>query len=144
MQPLHPPGAMGLPLEPTVSRIGEARWPYSYAWRTLKNAGARLVLASDWPVSALNPLISIQSAVTRGLWKPGLPDQRLTLEEAIAGYTREGAYAEFREDRKGRLKDGMLADLVVLGADIERHDQDGIKDIPVRLTICDGTITHEA
>jgi predicted amidohydrolase YtcJ len=144
MQPLHPPGAMGLPLEPTVSRIGEARWPYSYAWRTLKNAGARLVLASDWPVSALNPLISIQSALTRGLWKPGLPDQRLTLEEAIAGYTREGAYAEFREDRKGRLKDGMLADLVVLGADIERHDQDGIKDIPVRLTICDGTITHEA
>jgi predicted amidohydrolase YtcJ len=142
MQPLHPPGSMGLPLEPTVSRIGEARWPYSYAWRTLKNAGARLVLASDWPVSALNPLISIQSAVTRGVWKAGLPEQKLTLYEAIAGYTRDGAYAEFREDRKGMLKPGMLADVIVLGADIERHDPEGIKDIPVRMTICDGKITH--
>jgi predicted amidohydrolase YtcJ len=144
MQPLHPPGSMGLPLEPTVSRIGEARWPYSYAWRTLKNAGARLVLASDWPVSALNPLISIQSAVTRGVWKRGLPEQKLTLEEAIAGYTRDGAYAEFRDDRKGMLKAGMLADIVVLGEDIERHDPEKIKDIPVRATICDGKVTHEA
>jgi len=141
MQPLHPPGSMGLPLEPTVSRIGEARWPYSYAWRTLKIAGARLVLASDWPVSALNPLISIQSAVTRGVWKKGLPEQRLTLHEAIAGYTRDGAYAEFREDRKGMLKAGMLADTVVLGADIESHDPEAIKEIPVRTTICDGKVT---
>jgi predicted amidohydrolase YtcJ len=141
MQPLHPPGSMGLPLEPTVSRIGEARWPYSYAWRTLKTAGARLVLASDWPVSALNPLISIQSAVTRGVWKKGLPEQRLTLHEAIAGYTRDGAYAEFREDRKGMLKAGMLADTVVLGADIESHDPEAIKEIPVRTTICDGKVT---
>jgi predicted amidohydrolase YtcJ len=143
MQPLHPPGSMGLPLEPTISRIGEARWPYSYAWRTLKTAGAKLVLASDWPVSALNPLLSIQSAVTRGVWKEGLPDQKLTLMEAISGYTRDGAYAEFREDRKGILKAGMLADVVVLGADLERHDPEGIKDIPVRMTICDGKITHQ-
>jgi predicted amidohydrolase YtcJ len=144
MQPLHPPGQMGLPLEPTVTRIGEARWRYSYAWRTLKEAGARLVLASDWPVSALNPLISIQAALTRKPWKEGLPDQKLTLDEAIAGYTRDGAFAEFREQRKGQLKPGMLADLVVLGGDIERQDPEGIKDMDVRLTVCDGKITHEA
>ena len=143
MQPLHPPGQMGLPLEPTLSRIGEHRWPYAYAWRTLLSAGARMVLASDWPVSALNPLISIQSAVTRGVWRPGLPDQRLSLLEAIAGYTRRGAYAEFCEDKKGMLKPGMLADIVVLGADIEAHDPAAIKDIPVRYTICDGKITYE-
>ena len=143
MQPLHPPGQMGLPLEPTLSRIGEHRWPYAYAWRTLLSAGARMVLASDWPVSALNPLISIQSAVTRGVWRPGLPDQRLSLLEAITGYTRGGAYAEFCEDKKGMLKPGMLADIVVLGADIEAHDPAAIKDIPVRYTICDGKITYE-
>ncbi len=143
MQPLHPPGQMGLPLEPTLSRIGERRWPYAYAWRTLLSAGARMVLASDWPVSALNPLISIQSAVTRGVWRPGLPDQRLSLPEAIAGYTRGGAHAEFCEDKKGMLKPGMLADIVVLGADIEAHDPAAIKDIPVRYTICDGKITYE-
>jgi predicted amidohydrolase YtcJ len=142
MQPLHPPGQMGLPLEPTISRIGESRWPYSYAWRTLKDAGARLVLASDWPVSALNPLISIQSAVTRGVWKRGLPNQKLTLNEALSGYTRDGAFAEFREYSKGMLKRGMLADVVVLGADIETHDPEKIREIPVRATICDGRITH--
>jgi predicted amidohydrolase YtcJ len=141
MQPLHPPGQMGLPLEPTLSRIGKDRWPYADAWRTLKSAGARMVLASDWPVSALNLLISIQSAVTRGVWRPGLPDQKLSLLEAITGYTRDGAYAEFCEDRKGMLKPGMLADIVVLGADIEAHDPGAIKDIPIRCTICDGKIT---
>ena len=144
MQPLHPPGQMGLPLEPTVSRIGEARWPYAYAWQTLKQADARLVLASDWPVSALNPLISIQAAMTRKQWRKELPDQKLTLAEAIAGYTRDGAFAEFREDRKGRLRPGMLADIVVLGGDIERQDPEAIKDMEVRLTLCDGKITHQA
>jgi hypothetical protein len=135
---------MGLPLEPTVSRIGEARWPYAYAWQTLKQADARLVLASDWPVSALNPLISIQAAMTRKQWRKELPDQKLTLAEAIAGYTRDGAFAEFREDRKGRLRPGMLADIVVLGGDIERQDPEAIKDMEVRLTLCDGKITHQA
>jgi predicted amidohydrolase YtcJ len=144
MQPLHPPGQMGLPLEPTLSRMGEHRWACAYAWRTLLSAGARMVLASDWPVSALNPLISIQSAVTRGVWRPRLPDQKLSLPEAIAGYTRWGAFAEFCEDKKGMLKPGMLADIVVLGADIEAHDPGAIKDIPIRYTICDGKITHEA
>jgi predicted amidohydrolase YtcJ len=143
MQPLHAPGQMGLPLEPTLSRIGDARWPYAYAWRTLKSAGARLVLSSDWPISALNPLVSIGAAMTRKVWREGLPDHRLSLHEAIAGYTRDAAFAEFHEDRKGMLKRGMLADLVVLGADIEAQDPEAIKDIPVRTTICDGKVTFD-
>ena len=63
MQPPHPPGAMGLPLEPTVSRIGRERWPLSYAWRTLKDAGAHVVFASDWPVSPIDPILGIQAAM---------------------------------------------------------------------------------
>ena len=55
MQPPHPPGAMDFPLEPTISRIGRKRWPLCYAWRTLKNAGAHIVFASDWPVSPHRP-----------------------------------------------------------------------------------------
>ena len=62
MQPSHPPGAMDFPLEPTVSRIGPDRWPLSYAWRTLKEAGAHVVFASDWPVAAIDPILSIQAA----------------------------------------------------------------------------------
>jgi hypothetical protein len=57
MQPPHPPGCAGVPLEPTVSRIGRDRWPVSYAWRTLKNAGAHICFASDWPVSPIDPII---------------------------------------------------------------------------------------
>ena len=77
MQPPHPPGSMGLPLEPTVSRIGRHRWPLSYAWRTLKNAGARVVFASDWPVSPIDPIAGIQAAMLRKPWAEGMPDQLL-------------------------------------------------------------------
>ena len=103
MQPPHPPGIRGLPMEPTVSRIGRARWPLSYAWRTLRNAGARLVFATDWPVSPIDPMASIEGAVTRKVWADDNPDQSQTLDEAIAAYTRDGAFAEFRDDRKGTL-----------------------------------------
>ncbi len=119
MQPPHPPGQMGLPLEPTVSRIGRARWPLAYAWRTIKNTGAHVVFASDWPVSPIDPIAGIHAAVTRKKWADDLPDQSFGLHEAIAGYTVEGAYAQFREDRQGRLKPGYFADLVVLSDDIE-------------------------
>ncbi|MFY8150708.1 MAG: amidohydrolase family protein, partial [Hyphomicrobiales bacterium] len=64
--------------------------------------------------------------------------------EAIAGYTRDGAYAEFAEDRKGRLKPGFLADIVVLDSDIEALAPEAIVDARAVLTICDGRVTHEA
>ncbi len=87
MQPPHPPGSMGLPLEPTVSRIGRARWPLSYAWRTLKEAGAHVVFASDWPVSPIDPILGIQAAVVRKPWAETDPDQSFSLREALAAYT---------------------------------------------------------
>src|SRR5204863_7199264 len=90
MQPPHPPGTMGLPLEPTISLIGEERWPYSYAWQTLREAGARLAFGSDWPVSDINPMRGIHAAVTRNTWKKGLPEQRQSLAETLSGYTSDG------------------------------------------------------
>ncbi len=138
MQPPHPPGCMGVPLEPTVSRIGEARWPVSYAWRTLKDAGARICFASDWPVSPIDPIAGIQTAVIRKPWSPTDPDQSFSLMEALAAYTVEGAYAEFREDRKGMIKPGFLADLVVLSADIETVNIDDLHTVRPVLTLCGG------
>lgn len=142
MQPPHPPGAMGFPLEPTVSRIGKKRWPLSYAWRTLKNTGAHVVFASDWPVSPIDPIRGIQAAVTRKPWAEGDPDQSFTLLEALAGYTIEGAYAEFAEDRKGRLKPGYLADIAVLSGDLEGSAPEEIERISVATTICGGRVTY--
>jgi predicted amidohydrolase YtcJ len=144
MQPPHPPGTMGLPLEPTVSLIGEERWPYSYAWQTLREAGARLAFGSDWPVSDINPMRGIHAAVTRNTWKKGLPEQRQSLAETLAGYTSDGAWTEFMEDRKGRIAHGMLADVVVLSDDIEAVDREAIDKLKPIATICDGRITYEA
>lgn len=144
MQPPHPPGAMGFPLEPTVSRIGASRWPLSYAWRTLKNAGAHVVFASDWPVSPIDPILGIQAAMLRKPWAKVDPDQSFSLIEALAGYTVEGAYAGFMEHRKGRLKPGFLADLVVLSADIEATDPGNLHTVRAMATVCGGKVTYQA
>lgn len=144
IQPLHAPGTLSYDGDALMALLGPVRQPYAFAWRTLREAGARQCLASDWPVSPVDPLRSICAAVTRKPALPGLPDQALTLEEAIAGYTRDGAYAEFAEDRKGRLKPGFLADIVVLDSDIEALAPEAIVGARPVMTICDGRITHEA
>ncbi|TGR30488.1 MULTISPECIES: amidohydrolase [unclassified Mesorhizobium] len=144
MQPPHPPGAMDFPLEPTVSRIGPARWPLSYAWRTLKDAGAHVVFASDWPVSPIDPILGIKAAALRKPWAENDPDQSFSLHESIAAYTVEGAYAEFAEHRKGMLKSGYMADLVVLSADIEKTAPADLHKLRPVTTICGGKITYQA
>ncbi|MGO4841606.1 amidohydrolase family protein, partial [Rhizobiaceae sp. 2RAB30] len=110
----------------------------------LKNAGARVVFASDWPVSPIDPIAGIQAAVTRKRWADTDPDQSFSLHEALAGYTVEGAYAEFREDRKGRLKPGYLADLVILSGDLEKTDPEQLHTVRPVTTICGGKVTYQA
>ncbi|MFC3204850.1 amidohydrolase [Aquamicrobium soli] len=144
MQPPHPPGAMGFPLEPTVSRIGRARWPLSYAWRTLKEAGAHVVFASDWPVSPIDPIRGMQAAILRERWAETDPDQSFTLMESLAAYTVEGAYAEFAENTKGRLKPGFMADLVVLSADVEQTSPQDLHRVQPVATVCGGKVTYRA
>jgi predicted amidohydrolase YtcJ len=144
MQPSHPPGAMDFPLEPTVSRIGRDRWPLSYAWRTLKEAGAHVVFASDWPVAAIDPILSIQAALLRKPWADSDPDQSFSLQEGLAAYTVEGAYAEFAEQRKGVLKPGYMADLVVLSADIEKTAPAELHKVRPVTTVCGGKVTYQA
>lgn len=144
MQPPHPPGCAGLPLEPTVSRIGRQRWPLSYAWRTLKDAGAHICFASDWPVSPIDPLIGVEAAVTRKRWAESDPDQSFSLMEALKAYCVEGAYAEFKEDRKGRIKVGYLADIVILSGDIEKVAPEALPTIRPVMTICGGRVSFSS
>ena len=114
------------------------------AWRTIKDAGARICFASDWPVSPISPIRGIQAAMIREPWQKGDPDQSFTLIEALEGYTTEGAYAEFREDRKGRIKPGYLADIAVLSADIENVAPEKLHEVEPVKTICGGVITYSA
>ena len=143
MQPPHAPGMAGLPLEPTISRIGEARWPNAYAWRTLRDAGARLTFATDWPVSPINPMLAVECAVTRKPWKVGLPGQRQTLDETLHSYTHDSAFAGHMENRIGLLLEGMLADVTVLSGDIEKVAPEEIHALTTAATISDGRVVYE-
>ncbi|MDQ0419238.1 putative amidohydrolase YtcJ [Peteryoungia aggregata LMG 23059] len=144
MQPTHPPGSAGLPLEPYLTYIGRERWPLAFAWKTLVDAGATIVFATDWPVSPLPPLSCIGDAMTRQPWADDMPDQRLSLQETLAAYTRTSAWVEYMEDRKGVLKPGYLADVVLLSGDIEATAPESIAALSPVLTICDGRVTFEA
>lgn len=143
MQPPHPPGCHGLPLEPYLTKIGAKRWPYAFAWKTLRAAGARIAFGTDWPVSDVSPLWSLQSAMTRGRWNDAMPDNRQSLHDALHSYTADGAYVGFMEEKTGRLKEGMLADICVLPADLEATDPATFKGITPRMTVCDGRVVFE-
>lgn len=142
MQPLH------APLEVNDNdiwpmRVRQAAWSRAFAWRALRDAGSRLVFGSDWPVAPPDPIAGLAAAVNRQPWRQGQPSQAQSLEEAIASYTRDAAYAEFQEQEKGQLKAGMLADLVLLSEDIFAVAADALADVQVLLTVCDGRVVYE-
>ena len=104
-----------------------------------------MITGSDWPVDTLNPFPTMQIALTRkGIdgSPPGgfYPDQRLTLEEELAGYTRNGAYAEFMEKKVGSLESGKLADVIVLDQDLFKVPADAVGKTKVLLTVVGGKI----
>ena len=142
MQPLHALGTGSYPDEPTRSMIGEAKLARAFAWNTLRDAGAEMCFASDWPVSPLDPLKSITAAMTRQKLDPSHRDHRQTLHQALHGYTAGGAYAEFSEHKKGRLMPGFAADIIMLDGNIETTQPTQIQNMSVILTICAGQITH--
>jgi predicted amidohydrolase YtcJ len=121
-----------------------ARSAGAYAWRTLLNAGTRLVFGSDSPVESFNPFLGIHAAVTRrradGSPSPDgwYPEQRLTVAEAVHGFTMGAAYASYEEARKGSLAPGKLADLIVLDRDIFSIDPMEIAETKVIATMIDG------
>ena len=125
-------------------RVGEQRWPRAFAWRDIKNAGARLALGSDWTVAPFDPMINLHAALNREKWSPSDPDQRLTLEECILGYTCDAAYAEFMENEKGQIKEGYLADMVLFSHDLFEIKPKEIMSAKAILTMVDGRIVYES
>ncbi|WP_322865104.1 amidohydrolase [Aquicoccus sp. G2-2] len=143
MQPVHPPGSAGLPLEPTISIMGRARWDTAFPWRMISQRGVPLAFGTDWPVSPLSPLHAIHCALTREPWAKDAPDQRISLDDCLMAYTAGGAYADFCDERRGALKSGLDADFVLIDGDLERL-ADSAEAATVALTICNGEITYEA
>jgi predicted amidohydrolase YtcJ len=152
MQPLHADFGSD-PNNPWRQLVGPKRWAWGFPWRTILNAGVLLAFGSDWPVVTMNPFEGMRAALTRPKLdfsdeRSHFPDHRLTLTELIAGYTLEGAFFEFQESEKGRLKPGMLADLAVLDTDLfnlPRADlQAAIASTRSALTIVGGRVVHRA
>jgi predicted amidohydrolase YtcJ len=129
-------------------RIGPERIKTTYAFRDLEDAGANTAFGSDWTVAPIDPLLGIYAAVTRrttdGANPEGwVPEQKITVEEAVTAYTLNSAYAAFLEDELGTLEPGKYADLVVLDQDIFTIDAAEIQNVKVALTVVEGEIVYE-
>jgi predicted amidohydrolase YtcJ len=124
--------------------MGRERLQFSFPWRSLKNAGAQLSLGSDWTVAPFDPMINIHFALNRRKLNPENPDQRLTLEECILGYTRDAAYVEFKENEKGQIKVGYLADLTLFSHDLFTVNPEDILTAKAVMTMIDGRIVYES
>jgi predicted amidohydrolase YtcJ len=129
-------------------KIGPERARSTYAFRSLEDAGARPAFGSDWTVGPLDPLLGVFAAVTRrtldGAHPDGwIPEQRITLGEALRAYTSDAASAGFIDDRVGILKPGMLADIVVLDRSPFDVDPSVIRDLEVELTLVGGEIVFD-
>jgi predicted amidohydrolase YtcJ len=129
-------------------RIGPERLKTTHAYRSLLDAGAVLAFGSDWPVAPMVPLMGIYAAATRrtldGKNPNGwIPEQKITVAEAVHAFTIGSAYAEGEETVKGSIAPGKLADLVVLSEDIFHIDPAEIENTRVETTIFDGKIIYQ-
>jgi predicted amidohydrolase YtcJ len=130
-------------------RLGRDRVSHSYVFRSLLDQGAALAFGSDWSVAPMDPILGIYAAVTRrsadGKHPNGwVPEQKISVEEALRAYTAGGAYGVFAEGRRGRLIPGYLADLVLLDRDLTRIPPEEIAQARVRRTVMGGKVVFPA
>jgi predicted amidohydrolase YtcJ len=132
------------------ANVGPDRWRYAWAFRSLRDTGARLAFSSDWNVAEMDPLVGIYTALTRadldggGTW---VPEETVDLETAIRAYTWAGAHVVFAEDRRGSISLGKQADLVVLSEDLfaaAEADPRRVLDVRVTHTVVAGEVVYRA
>ena len=129
------------------TKIGPERARTTYPFESLRRAGARLAFGSDWTVAPLSPVLGIYAATTRrtldgahpGGW---VPEEKVSVEEAVRAYTVNGAWAEFAESFKGTIEPGKAADLVALDRDILTVPPEDIAGAKVAMTVFDGKILY--
>jgi len=130
-----------------MDRLGPKRAEHSYAWAEFQKKGVTLAFGTDYPVEPVTPFHGLYAAVTRkgeDGKREYFPEQKLTMEQAIAAYTTGSAFAEFAEKDKGTLAPGMLADFVVLDRDITSVPPPKILGAKVLRTVVGGKTVYEA
>ena len=147
-QPLH-----AYPDEDTLDvwlkNVGEERGTRAWTWQSISRAGGRLAFGSDWPVVTLNPWYGVQNAVTRQTRDgkpPGgfVPQERISLQQAIEGYTLGAAIGARKEKTEGSLEPGKLADLIILSQDLFSMEPSQIYKTNVLLTMVGGKVVYES
>jgi predicted amidohydrolase YtcJ len=128
--------------------IGHERSKTTYAFKSVLDAGARLAFGSDWSVAPPTPIEGIYGAVTRetldgkhpGGW---IPEQKITVEDALRAYTSGSAYASFEDNIKGTLEPNKLADFVLIDRDLTRIPPEQIRDAHIVATIVGGRVVYQ-
>ncbi|MWD28569.1 amidohydrolase family protein [Aquicoccus sp. SCR17] len=118
--------------------------PYAYDWRDIRESGAKVCFSTDWPVIPIDVTTNIKSAIAPRPMPAPWRDQSQGLMETLKSYTADNAWLEFAEDRRGKLKPGMMADIAVMTHDLEAMEPSQIDRAGCNLTVCGGRITHEA
>jgi len=131
------------------ARIGHERARTSYAWRSFLDHGVTLAFGTDWDVAPLDPILGLYAAVTRATLdgrnpQGWIPEQKITLAEAVEAYTLGSAFAEFAEKDKGSITPGKLADMVILSGDIFAMKPEAIRSVKVETTITGGRIVYRS
>src|SRR6266513_2100777 len=129
------------------ARHGHDRARYSYAWHSFLDHGVTLAFGTDWPVAPLDPMLGVYAAVTRATldgknpdgW---IPEEKITLPEAIEAYTMGEAFAEFQDSEKGSITSGKLADMVILSDNIFDFKPEAIRNVKVETTIVGGKVVY--
>ena len=127
-------------------RIGPKRAATAYAWAAFLNKGVMLAFGTDYPVEPVTPFRGLYAAVTRKSEngkQEFFPEQKLTMDQAIAAYTTGSAFAEFEEKEKGKLAPGMQADFVVLDRDITAASAEKLLATKVLRTVVGGKTVYE-
>lgn len=144
MQPCHETTDMRW----AETRVGPERSRGAYAWKSMMKHGVHLAFGTDYAVEPLDPMIGLYACVTRELAGGGptggwVPQEKITIDECIRGYTWGSAYAEFEEKNKGQIAVGKLADIVVLSADVTKIPPPAILKTRAEMTIVGGRIVYE-
>jgi predicted amidohydrolase YtcJ len=130
-------------------RVGQGRMPGAYAWQSFVQSGAPICLGTDWPVETLDPRVGLYASVTRqdleGNPPGGVnPDEALTIDQALKGYTIDSAWAEFAERCKGSIEPGKYADFVVLEQDPRQVEPRALLDLNVLATVVEGKTVYSS
>lgn len=144
IQPGHAPFGVYFSPETVERMLHPHQIPTAYAWQDIRNTGTKVIFSTDWPVIPVDVMPNIKSAVSPQQMPAPWRDQRQSLMDTLESYTAGNAWVEFNENKKGRLKAGMMADIVVMSHDLTAMEPENLDQARAQTTICGGKITYQA